>query len=129
MSYNISTWTTKKLENFTIPLMVLYDKSIREDWRPDDPTLKLEGDEIGIVIDCGEDSYIEGIYDAVAKTIKVSDIRVHYEGSGTFFYDVLLPALEKSSGRLEAVLVWERGDSISRLKVLDGVVTREQVEL
>mgnify|MGYP001583629990 CR=1 FL=1 len=99
MSYNIDRWTTKKLENFIIPLMALYDESIREGWRPDEPTLRLDGDEIEILIDCGEDSYIEGIYDAETKTIKVSDIQIHYEGSGTFFYDVLIPALEKSKGR------------------------------
>jgi hypothetical protein len=42
---------------------------------------------------------------------------------------VIKPALEKSKGRLVAARIWEGGDSVDRLVVVDGDVNEEDVDL
>ena len=51
------------------------------------------------------------------------------EGSGTFKHLILDEALKESTGELEAVLVWEGGDSITRFIVKDGEVSESNIEL
>ena len=51
------------------------------------------------------------------------------EGSGTFYNWILKPALKQSEGILEAVLIWEGGDSIQWLTVKAGKVTERDIEL
>ena len=128
MSYNIDRWITKKLDNLIIPLAALYDESIREGWKPDKPVIESTDNGIKVSIYLCEDGEIEGEL-LPDNMLAVTRIKVRGESSGNIFYEVVEPALRKSTGKLEAVLIWESGDSISRLKVLDGVVTQEQVEL
>jgi hypothetical protein len=59
----------------------------------------------------------------------VDSIIASGEGSGTALSWIIEPALADSTGKLVAVRVWEGGDSIDRLTVVDGVVTTEQIEL
>ena len=61
--------------------------------------------------------------------LHVTDIQCSGEGSGTIMFHILAPALEKSTGELVAVCVWEGGDSIDRIIVKDGKVMREDIEL
>lgn len=124
MSYNISSWKTKKLNNLQIPVEEFFTHE-RIDWRP-----VFNKDESGKDVinnkfnDCGG---IKGeIKDGV---FFVEKIDLSGEGSGTFFEWILEPALEKSSGELEAILIWEGGDSVSRLVVTDGDYNHEDIEL
>lgn len=128
MSYNIDTWKTKRLEGLAIPLSALYD-GVPANWQPENPRIKdWDSDNPTVEIGLCEDGRIEGEL-LPDKSIKVSEITMRGESSGTMFHDVIAPALKKSEGHLEAVLVWEGGDSITRLTVSDGDVKMEQVEL
>lgn len=127
MSYNITTWKTKKLDNLTIPLSTLYDLSdslLSRGWRPDDPTIDPVTQTATIEL---AESEISG--KLTADSIAVSEIYIHGEGSGTYFHDIILPALEKSTGELEAALVWAGGDSLQSLKVSNGEISLEDIEL
>lgn len=127
MSYNITNWTTKHIENLVIPFSALYDASIRKDWLPEQPRI-IPGQ--GIVIECGCGQTINGSFaDETNSAIHVSGFDMHGEGSGSFWHEVLNQALEKSTGMLEVVRIWEGGDYIDRLRVKDGVVTEEKIEL
>ena len=126
MSYNIDTWRTKKLKDFTIPLNALYvhldgrrSPGLPEYLVPGLPQVEIGLCELGKIVGTM----------LTNQTILVSEISMAGEASGTMYMECLEPALKESKGYLEAVLIWEGGDSITRLKVLDGVVTSEEIEL
>jgi hypothetical protein len=48
--------------------------------------------------------------------------------SRDLYYDILLPLFEEFDGTLEACVVWERGDSVKRLKIRNGVVKEIEIE-
>lgn len=125
MSYNISYWKTKKLENLIIPLKAFYIHE-RKDWHPNQPKV-LSTDEMGIKVsvDCADGHIVAFLKDG---NLHVKEIIVYGEGSGTFVSWILNPALEQSSGELEAVLIWEGGDSITKFEVKDGVAKQEDIE-
>ena len=121
MSYNIDTWKTKKLENLTIPLKAFF-KHERTDWHPKQPEI-VNAETMEIEMECGCEQLIKGtLKDGI---IHVTELEMYGEGSGTFKGWILDEALKQSKGELEAVLVWEGGDSITRLKVKDGVIILE----
>lgn len=62
------------------------------------------------------------------ENVIVENIYYGGEGSGSF-WDKFLDMLKKSKGKLIASQVWEGGESITRLTVLDGVVTEEELEI
>lgn len=124
MSCNIDSWKTKKLENLVIPIKALYPDN-QKDWHPKPPRI-LDVFTLVVVLDCGCSQTIKGVIRD--GDLHVTDFSMAGDGSGHFFDDILKPALAQSRGTLEAVLIWETGD-ISRLKVSDGVVKEEDVEL
>jgi hypothetical protein len=126
MSYNIDTWKTKTLENLVIPVAALYPKTGRADWLPNKPTIDFEtGD---VTIEGGSEGFrIKG--KMVGTDIHVTNISNSGEGSGSFENYVLTEALKQSKGTLIASRVWEGGDTIDKLTVIDGVVTEENVEI
>lgn len=128
MSYNITKWETKRLENLVIPINALYADTIREDWLPEQPTISANGQEV--IIRGGCEQEIKGLFvDTERTAIRITGFQMRGEGSGTFWHEVLRQALKKSTGTLEAVRVWEGGDYIDRLSVKDGVVTETGVKL
>lgn len=99
MSYNIDSFKVKKLSNFAIP-----DTSEI----PDD--LLPEGFSIT------ETPFEDECY--------VSDIALAGDWSGHFFHDYFLGMLERSTGMMLALVIWEGGDTVEMIMVEDGVVTR-----
>lgn len=122
MSYNVDTWKLKKLRGLMIPLASFF-KHERKDWHPK-KTLNNDGT---LTLECGCEQEIVGRIEG--ERLMIVKIDMAGEGSGTFINWILGPALEDSTGELEAVCVWEGGDTINRLKVKDGAVEWEDVEL
>jgi hypothetical protein len=117
MSYNIDTWRTKKIEALTIPM---------DAFLVDGFDIRMTGAS-SVRIGGGSDLFkIEG--QLVSGNVVVEKIYNIGEGSG-HFANTLLDILRKSTGYLEAVLVWEGGDSITRLIAKDGEVTEANIEL
>lgn len=125
MSYNIDTWKTKKLENLVIPLKAFFEHE-RSDWHPKQPKIISAGT-MEIEMECGCEQLIKGVLKE--GLIYVTEFEMSGEGSGTFKHWILEGALKQSTGELEAVLIWEGGDSISRFKVKDGVIEESEIEL
>lgn len=117
MSYNIDTWRTKRLEDLRIPLLVLTNDS--------ELSVLLRGDGVD-VSGPSERFEIRGVIEG--GQVVVEKIVSSGVGSG-WAQDCVKGLLSHSTGQLEAVLVWEGGDSITRLIVDDGKVSEEKIEL
>ncbi len=120
MSYNIDTWKTKVLENFRIPMLVLHTDKYTKIILNKNGTLTAHG-----YSECFEMVGTEDNGDFV-----VTNITSYGDGSGTFHEDFFKNKwLPQSKGKLEAVLIWEGGDSITRIKSDDGVVEETEIDL
>jgi hypothetical protein len=130
MSYNIDTWKTKKIKNLVIPLAALKVSLglARRGFEPD-ILEHIENDNINVTISFNEAPGINGVRQPGNDIIVVKSINLYGEASGTAYHYVLLPALKQSQGFMEAVLIWEGGDSITSLLVKDGLVTEREIEL
>jgi len=115
MSYNISNWKTKKCD-LKMPLSMLVT----------DPLLKVRP--------CPEGIQMGGLSEGFA-------IIAHSEGDIAFTTDVcswgvgsgrswqdLLDILRQTTGEMEAIVIWEGGDSVQRLKIRNGEVSVEEVD-
>lgn len=122
MSYNITTWKTKKLKNFKIPHKAFFEPDL-SDWHP---RVKIV-DDGKISLSAMDNDDIIGVREK--DILHIHEINIAGEGSGMFVYKILTRAFEKSSGELEAVCIWEGGDSVSKLIVNDGKVKWEPIEL
>jgi hypothetical protein len=121
MGYNITAWKIREITDLKLKISDLYTNG-REDFRPKLP--ELIDFETGMVKinNCGCGGYITGILDNGFLTIeKISGITD--DGSGTFFHDILEPAFKNSTGTLKARLIWEGGDTIETIELVDGVLT------
>lgn len=129
MSYNIDTWKTKKLENLVIPLKFLYEQNkegLHPSYYSSQPEIvDIETNEVSIKLATGQK--IKAILKD--KNLHIIELKVYGEGSGIVLEEILKPALKQSTGELEAVCVWEEGDSITQLSVKDGMVIEEGVDL
>lgn len=121
MSYNISTWHTKTLDDLRISHKALV-KSNKWDGRIID-----YGEHTWLFVGEAEGARIEGT--EKDEHIVVSFIQSWGEGSG-WLHDAFKNLLAKhSTGLLEAILIWEEGDSISKLCVRDGDVQDTKIDL
>lgn len=129
MAYEISRWQTKRLENLRIPVKA-FSAGERPDWHPDEVQV-VDLATMEVTMRCGCEQQIRGFLKdgKDGLDIEVTGLDMEGEGSGNFWHYSLEPALKRSTGHLEAVLIWEGGDSVSRFRVDDGVVSNEQIEL
>lgn len=122
MSYNIDTWKTKELKDFSIPLIELKEE---EDYL-EKPELDLE---TGLLSFAGRSEGFELQGHKDGDVLVVERILNYGEASGTMQKYLEEDIFPHSTGLLHAVLIWEGGDSITRLTVKDGFVTSEGIEL
>ena len=95
----------------------------RRGWRLDDPETLPDGSVLITLLDSELTAYMTG------DILLVKEMNIAGEGSNFFFHEVLKPALKLSTGTLIATLIWEGGDSISRIIVNDGEIKEEQIDL
>ena len=122
MSYNCDVFKVKKIENLRIPLLVL--AKYCSDW---DTSVNLETNEITIT--GGEGTYIKGIPMVDGLVLLCTEIDCWGEGSGNLSCNCIEPILRNSSGTLVVSRVWESGDSLDKMTVIDGVITCEDFDL
>jgi len=132
MSYNITKWKTLHIDNLMINQVDLKYSTDKQNngWsthihyvNPEDRYRNCIIDDIGILVHInigseGSDEIIGELF--LDGTIKVKDIKLYGEGSGTAYEEILKPALKKSTGYLSARLIWEGGDTIENIVVQDG---------
>lgn len=136
MSYNIDSWRVKELDlrlpkGFSFQEWLEYiegregvsEYAIR-DFKSSGLEVERVFDEWAIDDDCyfsvkghiGEDGRLE-----------VDDFDCYSEGSG-HSYSVLLELFRDFGGSLKAIVVWEGGDSLVRLTIINGEVDEAELE-
>lgn len=121
MSYNVTNWRNKELENLVILMGSFYCE--REDWRPN----RYNRDDGSAQLKWGEKSVIEGI--VIDDKMHVREISFSGECSGSALYHCVEDALRHSSGRLRAIRIWEGGDYIDEITVQDGMINTREIDL
>ena len=113
MSYNCDVFKVKKLENFRLPLKIFAGWTF------------VISEEDELEMSC-TDSTITGKLEG--EDFVITDMYIVGEGSGNIMR-ILEVLFKNSTGTLIASTVWEGGDSVSRLTVVDGKVTWEEIDL
>lgn len=122
MSYNISRFYTIKAENLKVELDLLINPE------NNDYALELPKNFIAnnhCFLEFNGDSVIGGY--ATYDEIIISTINITGEFSNGAWNYVIKPALEKSTGHFDAIIVWECGDYIERIVFDDGVYVEQDV--
>ncbi len=123
MSYNIDTFKLKKVR-LILPTDIKFSKYV--DWIGDEVIANLAKG-IWSINDEGEGFQMHG---KITKAgLEVTDVKVNGEGSGHDYYDLLKPLFIDYKGDLEAVMIWEGGDSINSISIVNGKVTEKKIEL
>ncbi len=116
MSYNVTGFTIKKLDSFTLPYDAVLEMSEDSAYIVDNVlkfnTFPVEGMEI--------------VGTLAGERLNVTDISYYGEYSGTY-WDEFEKLLEQSTGTLKARVVWEGGDSVEVVTIENGEITREEL--
>lgn len=121
MSYNINNFKIKEIKNLSIPLCEFFTHK-RADFHPE-----KEIDEKGnITLSFGGPEIKGKLKDG---NVFIEKIELYGEFSGTAYNDIFLPALKKSTGRLEAIVIWEGDGEVYRLISDNGIVTDTEIDL
>lgn len=119
MSYNLDNFRVVKVDNFRINpqrLDSMADAGALDMYKYDNGrwTIQFAFPEVG---------EMEGRRVNENGVFVVESIQLYGGGSGLFMSETLEPLLaEDSAGYLEAILVWEGGDSLQRMTVRDGQI-------
>ncbi len=115
MSYNVTGFAIKKMDNFTLPYAVV---------------LKASEGNVNIAdVLTFNDFPVEGmkiVGTFNGDTLRVTDISYYGEYSGTYWNE-FEELLTQSTGTLKARIVWEGGDSVEVVTIENGVITREEL--
>ena len=120
MSYNVTGFTLKKLDSFTLPYAKLLEMSEGDVNIADDNVLTFDQFPVEGMEIVGSRNSPRG------KRLNVADVSYHGEYSGTY-WDEFEVLLEQSTGILKARVVWGGGDSVEVVTVENGIVTREEL--
>lgn len=116
MSYNVTGFTIKKLDSFTLPYTQVL-KMAEGELTDKDGILTFDSF-------YAESMEIIGTRDG--DRLCVIDLHYGSEGSGTY-WDAFEELLKASAGTLKARVVWEGGDSVEIITIINGTVVREDV--
>ncbi len=143
MSYDISSW---KITNVHLELPLKFDF---RSWLQKQPDKDAKGYATFGKRFCLEDERSRVLCDLVADTWQLSAsgcalsgviqdqkliladpdaINWDGDGSGYLYHDVLIPLFKDFQGDLEAIVIWEHGDSVRQLKIVQGVVSDEKID-
>jgi len=116
MSYNITGFAIKKLDNFTLPYAAVLEAS--------EGNVNIADDVLTFDSFPVEDMEIVGTLDD--KRLNVTDLKYSGTWSGNY-WDEVEELLKQSTGTLKARIVWEGGDSVEVVTVKNGEITRKDV--
>lgn len=123
MSYNITGVKIKKLE-LIVPRDFIFELGNINWWN--DGGIDIHENSIKFVFD-GDGSEIEGKL-LSDKKVRITDFGCSSSySSGAWILETISKLCEKYKGTLEAVIVWEGGDSIEKLSIKNGVSSSEEM--
>ena len=123
MTYNISSIKLKKVDNFKFDIEELTYRFFRYFNRSTSIDVITEGEETTVYFFDGAE--ITGQLDG--QWLELKKLGITGEFSGTIWNNVIVPSLPKTTGKLEAVLIWEGGDYIERVTIDNGECHNEQI--
>ena len=112
MSHNYTGWTTKKIEGFQISLSDIMKS------QDADQEISVKASDGKVKMFSWGDEILRGTIDE-NNIITVEEFGMTGEGSGGVVDLILIPALKYSTGKYEALVVWE-GHEVMILTVEDG---------
>lgn len=117
MSYQVTAFKVKAIKQLKVPLLAIANLG-EIIITTTNGKIDIQGplEQMAIVGD-----FIDGI-------VAIDSIYYGGEGSGSM-WDDFKGALSESSGELEVIVIWEGGDSLSKLTVINGQVTDEDFEV
>lgn len=116
MSYNVTGFTIKKLDSFTLPYDAVLEMAEGE---------LIDKDGV-LTFDNFYAELMEITGTCDGDRLCVTDLHYGSEGSGTY-WDKFEELLQTSTGTLKARVVWEGGDTVEIVTVDNGTITREAV--
>lgn len=122
MSYNITLFKVKELDNFVIPVASLYKNSSTR-YHPE----KKNNNDRTTTFSLWETEIQGTICDDLFLLVKKIDC--FGDVSGSIMEEVLIPAFYDSTGTLIASCIWEGGDSVNKLTVNNGKVHWEDIDI
>lgn len=122
MSYNITLFKVKELDNFVIPVASLYKNSSTR-YHPE----KKNNNDRTTTFSLWETEIQGTICDDLFLLVKKIDCSG--DVSGSIMEEVLIPAFYDSTGTLIASCIWEGGDSVNKLTVNNGKVHWEDIDI
>jgi hypothetical protein len=143
MSYNITAWKIRHI-HLELPLTFNF-----QEWLREQPDFTERGYENVGKRWCLEDrdslvrcSLADGTWNLCASghdlsgiiqgdTLLMSDPKAldwTGDGSGHLYSDILIPLFKAFQGDLNALVVWEGGDSIRQLAIASGIVSDKEIQ-
>lgn len=139
MSYNISSW---KMTHFHLALPLDFDF---QQWLTTQPNRDKDGENVGKRWCLEEESRMlvtlpaftwelpfigdNGLSGTVERDLlNVTGIHCRGEFSGPLYSDILLPLFKEFKGTLDAMVIWEGGDTVERVSIQDGNVSTETIK-
>ncbi len=129
MSYNINTFKLKSLK-LTLPANFDMRAYVTEKtgWEDKEQIVRTVDGTVWKYNENGEGFSASGEIDKDGN-LTVRKIACWAECSGYMYEDVLKPMLQEFKGDIEAVTVWEGGDSILELKAKGGEIEESEIDL
>lgn len=123
MTWNISNVKSVQLLDFRINLKTIRDTIIKQNGIIELSDLKVSNSTL-VFCDTVE---MEGKLEKEFFT--PTELYLTGDWSGTIWRDILLPSFKESIGSLSLILIWEDGEEIERVKIKDGNVKVEEINL
>ena len=120
--YKVGLWKVKKIDNLIMPLQALYTTKVSAmKWLlPSNPPVETEN---GVTIDFSSGK-IDGIL--IGDNIQITDFTFEGESASVYMMDTFFPALEQSTGLLEAASIWGYEERESDLLFVENGVVRNE---
>lgn len=116
MSTNITHWEVIRISDLAIDAAALNDLEYE----------RLPDGKLAYDLECEFGAMIGKKHRGV---FQIETIEFGAEGSGRAYEDTLLPLLRQTRGLLDAMAIWEGGDSLTRVYVNNGVVTESEINV
>jgi len=118
MSYDITFWKVKEIENLKIPLEAIQELPYVEVRLLSNNNVEADGPT--------ESFDLKGTLEG--SVVNVIELEYGGEGSG-HAWEKFKDMFRLSTGKFIASIVWEGGDAISRLIIKNGKVTEEEINI
>lgn len=132
MSYNITSFKMKHID-MTLPLTFDFQEWLAS--QPESAGVRwCRDDKDGVQANLARNTWIlplsgqEISGNIQGDKLVVTRLECSSVGSGHIYSDIVLPLFKAFQGNLNAIVVWEGGDTVNRLTIDQGTAKEEEVD-